>query len=221
MEPFTDGPQSKKSLYVQDCKSSHLTLCRWCTILLGPTLQKALISGKKSHHVNILTGASVRTLVYQWIGHSPWFYPDISYAVKVRYWSTSMVSKTMKFLPVNVNIRLVSNCYAPPCVLIHPCACWWICKILCECIQIKACWTLIDLLSVGQNNDTSDISSISWHHCMSLTRELWGHLKKLKAQSGLTFRSADFPHLEGIRPANLKRPWTWTGGSLIRKTSDH
>lgn len=64
---------------------------------------------------------------------------------------------------------------------------------------MKACLTRPCLT---YNNDMRNISSISWHHCMSLTRKLWGYLKKLKAQSDLTFRSADFPHLEGTGPAN-------------------
>ena len=33
-----------------------------------------------------------------------------------------------------------------------------------------------------------------------------GILEKLNAQSCLTFKSADFPYLEGIRPANVNRP---------------
>lgn len=90
-----------------------------------------------------------------------------------------------------------------------PCTCWRLCKTLCDRINMMA---LIDSVSAGQKNDMNDISSTSWHHRLPLTGKLWGCLKQLKAQSSLTFKSADFPHLEGILPANLNRPWTWTGG---------
>lgn len=160
-------------------------------------------------------------------GHSPWCVTDISYAAEVKYWLTSRVSKTLKLLPDNTCLNKLSR---RPHVLIHRIFAHddEYVKILCVWIQMRSCWTLTDFLSAGQNNDMSDISSISWHHCLSLTRKLWGYLIKINekkkaegTESSLTFRSADFPYLEGIRPANLKRPWTWTGGSLIRKTSDH
>lgn len=48
-------------------------------------------------------------------------------------------------------------------------------------------------------------------------REASGTLEKAKAQSALTFRSADWPHPGGIRPAQLKHPQTWTAGPLIHR----
>lgn len=180
-----------------------------------------------SHHVQTSLSAPVLPLVWLSMGlhgHSPWCYTNILYVAEVSYWLTSRVSKTLKCLPDNMRLNKLSKrllCTTLCANSLDPCTCWWICKILCDCIQMTTYWTLIDL-SAGQNNNMNDdISSISWHHCLALNGKLWGYLENLKAQSGLTFKSADFPHLEGIRPTNLKHPWIWTGGSLICETSDH
>lgn len=147
----------------------------------GPKGDKECISSKMSHHVKISPGVSALPLVglsMGLYGHSPWCSTDIFYAAEVSYWLTSRVSKTLKCLPDNMRLNKLSKwllCTTLCVYSLDPWTCWWICKILCERNQLKVRWTLIYFLSASQNND---ISSISWHHCMSLTRKALGVLEK-------------------------------------------